>query len=156
MNKVFFRAEELCMPPYRKAAGLFIKKVLALLALDKWELSVLFCNNRYIKTLNARYRGKDEATDVLSFPIGETSPDGRCLAGDIVISLDALEENARFFKVPADEELRRLLVHGILHLIGEDHGGNKAGEPMLKTQEEILARLKDSVIIGKQVTEKTR
>jgi len=156
MNKVLFRAEEIPMPSYRKAAAVFVKRVLDLLGLNNWELSVLFCNNRYIKSLNAQYRNRDEPTDVLSFSLGETGPDGRFLAGDIVISLDALEENAAFFKVPADEELRRLLVHGILHLNGEDHGANKAGEPMLKTQEEILACLRDSGIIEKQITEKVR
>ena len=154
MNRIFFRAEELPLPPYRKAAGIFVKKVLKHLGLDNWELSVLFCNNRYIKSLNARYRKKNEATDVLSFPLGETDPDGRYLAGDIVISLDALEENTGFFNVRADEELRRLLVHGILHLCGKDHSGNKAGEPMLKVQEEILARFKDFSIINR-ITEKT-
>ena len=140
MNRVLFRAEELPMPLYRKEAEGFIKRVLETLGHKNWEVSVLFCNNRYIKSLNAQYRNKDEATDVLSFPLGETIK-GRYLAGDIVVSLDALEENARFFKVSADEELRRLLVHGILHLAGYDHATNKTGEPMLKTQEEILARL---------------
>jgi len=141
MNKVFFRAEELPMPPWKKEAERVIRRVLNLLGLENWELSVLFCSNRYIKSLNAQYRNKDEATDVLSFPLGETSPGGQYLAGDLVISLDALEENAGYFKVSEEEELRRLLVHGILHLAGNDHATNKAGEPMLKTQEEILARL---------------
>jgi len=141
MNKVLFRAEEFPMPPHKKDADRFIRKVLNVLSLDNWELSVLFCSNRYVKTLNARYRNKDEATDVLSFPLGETTPGGQYLAGDIVVSLDAVEENARFFNVSAEEELRRLLVHGILHLAGYDHATNKPGEPMLKTQEEILARL---------------
>jgi probable rRNA maturation factor len=100
---------------------------------------VLFCNNRYIKSLNTQYRNKDEATDVLSFPLGETGPDGQFLAGDLVISLASLEENARFFKVSADEELRRLLIHGILHLSGYDHKTNEAKEPMLIEQEKILA-----------------
>ena len=141
MNKVLFRAEEFPMPSYKKEAECFIRKVLNTLGLKNWELSVLFCSNRYVKTLNARYRNKDEATDVLSFPLGETTPGGQYLAGDIVVSLDAVEENARFFNVSAEEELRRLLVHGILHLAGYDHATNKPGEPMLKTQEEILARL---------------
>jgi probable rRNA maturation factor len=143
MNKVFFRAEEIPMPLWTKAAGSFIQSVLETLGHKNWELSVLFCTNRFIKTLNAQYRNKDEATDVLSFSLGETIPmaRGRCIAGDIVISLDALEENARFFNVSADEELRRLLVHGILHLAGEDHETNGAKEPMLKTQEKILAAL---------------
>ena len=149
MNRVFFRSEELPMPKYKNAAGSFIKKVLKLLGQDNWELSVLFCNNRYIKSLNAQYRRKDEPTDVLSFPPGSPCPGGPYCAGDIVISLDALEENVRFFKVSHDEELRRLLVHGILHLCGEDHSSNNKDEPMLKKQEEILERLKGFSIMEK-------
>ena len=141
MNKIFFRAEEIKMPLWIKTAENFIQSVLKTLGRKNWELSVLFCSNRYIKSLNARYRNRDEATDVLSFPIGETAPGGRFLAGDIVISVDALNENAGFFRVSEDEELRRLLVHGILHLCGEDHATNGANEPMLETQEKILAAL---------------
>lgn len=138
MNKVSLRAEEVPLPEWTGAASGFIKSVLKILGRKNWELSVLFCNNRFIKSLNAQYRNKNEATDVLSFPLGEESPGGCFLAGDIVISLDALEENSKVFKVSKDEELRRLLIHGILHLAGEDHASNSAEEPMLKTQEEIL------------------
>ena len=141
MNKVFFRAEEIPMPLWTKAANSFILSALKNLGHKNWDLSVLFCNNGFIKSLNAQYRSKDEPTDILSFPLGEKGPGGRFLAGDIVISLDALEENARFFKVSTDEELRRLLVHGILHLSGNDHVTNEMEEPMLKIQEEILAEL---------------
>ena len=145
MNRVLFRAEEVPLPPWTEAAGGFVQKILTTLGRKNWEVSVLFCNNRFIKSLNAQYRNKDEPTDVLSFFLGETGPDGLggrvYLAGDIAISLDALEENARFFRVSEDEELRRLLIHGILHLSGYDHATNKAEEPMLKTQEEILSRL---------------
>jgi len=141
MNKVFFRAEEVPLPAWIHSASDFIKLVLKTLGRKNWDLSVLLCNNSYIKTLNTQYRNKDEATDVLSFPLGDKSPDGRFLAGDLVISLDALKENARFFKVTEDEELRRLFVHGILHLSGEDHASNSADEPMLKTQEEIMTAL---------------
>ena len=146
MNRVFFAAEEIKPPPWIPEAESFVKSVLEKLGFKNWELSVLFCGNRYIKSLNAQYRGKDEPTDVLSFPLGEMSPSGRYLAGDIAISLDALEENSRFFKVSVDEELRRLLVHGILHLSGENHATNEAGEPMLETQEGILACLKEKAL----------
>jgi probable rRNA maturation factor len=151
MNQVEFSAEEVPPPPWLDAAGSFVLKVLEFLGRDGWEVSVLFCNNRYIKSLNARYRNHDEATDVLSFALGETPAGGEspCLAGDIVISLDALEENVRFFRVPADEELRRLLVHGILHLDGGDHASNEPGEPMLAAQEKILGCLKDARILPK-------
>jgi len=141
MNKVLFRAEGIPMPLWKKAAENFVKSVLQTLRFDNWELSVLLCDNRYIKSLNAQYRNKDEATDILSFPIGETDPRGRFLAGDIAISLETLEENARYFKVSVDEELRRLFVHGILHLSGKDHATNGKEEPMLEAQEKILAAL---------------
>lgn len=146
MNKVFFRAEEVPLPEWTPAARKFVHSVLEDLGLKNWELSVLFCGNRFIKTLNAQYRQKDEATDVLSFPLGEKDLRGRFLAGDIAVSLDALEENSRFFGVSANEELRRLLVHGILHLAGEDHAGNEAEEPMLKHQEEILIRITEEIL----------
>ena len=146
MNRAELRAEELPLPSWAPAAQIFILKVLEALGRKKWELSVLFCNNRYIKSLNAQYRNKDEPTDVLSFPLGERSPGGAYMAGDIVISLDALEENARYFKVSKDEELRRLLVHGILHLSGEDHAGNEKGEAMLETQEKILAQVTEKIL----------
>jgi probable rRNA maturation factor len=146
MNRVFFNSEGVALPPWTQAAGNFIKSVLKTLNLENWELSVLFCDNGYIKELNSKYRNKNEATDVMSCPLGETGPGRRFLAGDIVISLDALEENTRFFEVSADEELRRLMVHGILHLSGNDHATNGAEEPMLALQEEILAGVTESIL----------
>jgi probable rRNA maturation factor len=146
MNRVFISSEEIKLPPWTKAAGSFIKTALRKLNIKNWELSVLFCNNRYIKSLNAQYRNKNEATDVLSFSLGETGPLGQYLAGDIVVSLDALEENARYFNITKDEELRRLLIHGILHLAGGDHATNKEKEPMLREQEALLAELAEKVI----------
>jgi len=151
MNRIFIRREfskgpegEVSdaaspLPAWSKSVKSYVNRVLKTMGKNDWELSLLFCNNLYIKSLNAQYRNKDEPTDVLSFPLGEKSQDGRYLAGDIVISVDALEENTRFFNVSAEEELHRLLVHGILHLAGEDHATNRAGEPMLETQEKILA-----------------
>ena len=145
MNRVLFSAEGIPLPTWLKAAEAFVQQVLSWLGLDNWELSVLFCDNRYIKTLNAQFRDKDEPTDVLSFPLGETIHTGKgessFLAGDIAISLDALGENAGFFDVSVDEELRRLLIHGILHLSGADHTTNDDEEPMLRIQEEILKDL---------------
>ena len=60
-------------------------------------------------------------------------------AGDIVISLDSLKKNCSDFEVSEDEELKRLLIHGILHLAGYDHSDNSPEQEMLKLQERILA-----------------
>jgi probable rRNA maturation factor len=154
MNRVDFSAAEVPLPPWKSRAKSFILKVLKILNRDGWDLSVLFCGSGYIQSLTARYRNKNEATDVLSFAFGETAgfpakgeKGNRYLPGDIVISLENLEENALHFGVSGDEELRRLLIHGILHLDGMDHGTNKPAEPMLQLQEKILTELSGERII---------
>jgi probable rRNA maturation factor len=151
MNRVEVSAEEVPLPPWTGAANTYILKVLEGLQRDRWDLSVLFCNNAYIRSLNERFRNIDEPTDVLSFELGtnyhdETSGETRFLSGDIIVSLETLAENAEYFKVSRDEELRRLLIHGILHLDGMDHQTNEGAEPMLKLQEEILTELSGEAI----------
>jgi probable rRNA maturation factor len=124
--------------------------VLDRLGLDGWDLAAVFCGDAYIRGLNARFRGKDEATDVLSFSLGETVEENgetRYLPGDIVISLETLTENAGYFQVSPDEELRRLLIHGILHLNGMDHATNADIEPMLALQEALLSELSGERIL---------
>jgi probable rRNA maturation factor len=132
-------------PSWMDRARTFALKALAEMGYRGWELSLVFCGDEYIRTLNRDYRGKDAATDVLSFPqIDDPSevPDaGPFFAGDIVISLETLEENARYFEVSEEEELKRLIIHGILHLGGWDHSDNSPEQEMLKLQERVLANL---------------
>ncbi|MDR3276095.1 MAG: rRNA maturation RNase YbeY [Treponema sp.] len=152
MNRVNIRAEEVPLPAWAGAMECFLQKVLSSLQKDNWELSVLLCQDVFMRKLNAEYRNRDESTDVLSFSLGEMVQDGdgveRWLPGDIVISLETLAENARYFKTSEDEELRRLLVHGILHLDGFDHVSNDPLEPMLARQEAILAQFGGERIYG--------
>jgi probable rRNA maturation factor len=150
MNRVEVSAEEVPLPAWSSPACDFAMKVLDEIKRDNWELSVLFCDDKTITALNTQYRNKAEATDILSFNLGETMRDGGksiYLPGDIVISLDTLRENAQYFKTSEDEELRRLLIHGILHLDGMNHETNEKDEPMLALQEEILDRLGNEHII---------
>lgn len=127
------------------SAETFALAALERLGKGNWDLSLLFCDDAFIRVLNRDYRGKDEATDVLSFEQGADyrSPEGeeRVLAGDIVVSLETLERNARDFGVSRGEELRRLVLHGILHLSGMDHADNEPTQPMLLLQERLLAEL---------------
>ncbi|GHU77267.1 endoribonuclease YbeY [Spirochaetia bacterium] len=152
MNRVTVSAEDIPLPAWINKAEDFALKVLDKLGRDRWDLSLLFCGDRYIQSLNNRYRHVDEPTDVLSFTLGETVSDAdgggesRYLPGDIVISLETLEANALYFEAAKDEELRRLLVHGILHLDGLDHQSNEEAEPMLQLQEEILSSLQERII----------
>ena len=155
MNRVAVDSTELPLWAWNLPLKRFAHKVLSELGKDKWDLSVLLCGDETIADLNSRYRGKPQATDVLSFSMdeGKQFPSGpssgtRFLPGDIVISLDSMRENSRRHKIDEDEELRRLLIHGILHLGGMDHRSNNKTEPMLLLQEEILAKLTGEHILG--------
>ncbi|HTX72784.1 MAG TPA: rRNA maturation RNase YbeY [Rectinemataceae bacterium] len=145
MNAVELSVEGIDTPDWLDRARDFVLAVLEHLGKENWELSILLCDDAFIRGLNRQYRDRDEPTDVLSFEQGEVyrNPEGeeRYLAGDIVVSLDALSRNAQEFGLPRDEELRRLLVHGVLHLAGMDHEDNSPERPMLKLQEEILAAI---------------
>jgi probable rRNA maturation factor len=130
----------------------FMDKVLKRLDIDNWELSVLFCRDPFIANLNSQYRKIDGPTDVLSFEQGDEYIDDDdntwFNAGDIVISLDMLKKNAEQFEVTENDEIKRLLVHGILHLDGMDHSDNSPDQEMLQFQEHMLAGFAADKIIG--------
>ena len=149
MNRVSVSAEEVPLPGWAGRLRAFAGRVLSRLGRDRWELSILLCGDRTIAGLNSRYRGKEGATDVLSFSQSEGAgfPSGRWQPGDIVISLDTLRGNSLRLGIDEDEELRRLLIHGILHLDGMDHHTNDKAEPMLRLQEQILEELADRRIL---------
>lgn len=130
---------------FAESAESYSLAVLSKLGKTNWDLSLLFCDDAFIRTLNRDYRDRDEATDVLSFGQGDAyaneAGEERILAGDIVISIQALDRNAAEFSVPRGEELRRLVLHGILHLSGMDHDNNDASQPMLSVQERLLGEI---------------
>jgi probable rRNA maturation factor len=145
MNEVEISVEGVGTPDWIDRARSFALAVLERLGKGNWDLSLLVCDDSFIRGLNRQYRDRDEATDVLSFEQGDSykASDGseHILAGDIVISLEALARNAEEFGITRDEELRRLIVHGILHLDGMDHEDLDPSRPMLSLQEELLREL---------------
>jgi probable rRNA maturation factor len=152
MNRVIISWEGVAKPEWTAGAAAFCKKVLRKLALDNWELSIVFCNNDFIRNLNKRFRRKDAPTDILSFSQMEGESgfsymgDGYSVIGDMIISLDMLEETSKKFSVPREEELKRLLIHGVLHLSGQDHAGSDSRQPMLVRQEDIFHELAEEKI----------
>jgi len=131
-------------PPWRQRCRRFAEKVLEVRRIDGWELSILLTGDETIRNLNRRYRSLDAPTDVLSFSqsdnIRTSTPEELHPAGDIVISIQTMARNAQQRAIPQDEELKRLLIHGILHLEGMDHEDEES--EMIRLQESILARLK--------------
>ena len=105
------------------------KQTLNALGYKQHELSILLCQDEYIKELNKNYRGADKATNVLSFPMQEEIPDKETgnskdypiLLGDVVISTDTAQREADEAGISLNERISQLLIHGVLHLIGYDH-----------------------------------
>jgi probable rRNA maturation factor len=83
------------------------------------SVNVMVTGNREIRSLNRRFRGKDNPTDVLSFPPMAGFADG--LAGDVAISADIASKNARAMGHTPADEIKILALHGVLHLAGYDH-----------------------------------
>lgn len=89
------------------------------LAPEADSFTLRFTGDRAMRRLNREYRDRDATTDVLSFP-GEDGPEGRHL-GDVVISVPTARRQAGMHDEPVDRELRRLMLHGVLHCLGYDH-----------------------------------
>lgn len=112
------------------------------------EISVSFLDNEQIRQLNEEYRGKNAATDVLSFPLGENGQydingdTGAKMLGDIAISVERAVEQAKQYGHSFQREIGFLTVHSVLHLLGYDHetGGLEAMR-MREKEEIVLQRL---------------
>ena len=157
MNRVYVAMQDgVEEPDWLNNVEPFVQKALSEFKFDGEEISMLLCNDTYMQELNKTYRNIDSTTDVLSFENDEEYDDEegkwKCV-GDIVISLDTLPVNADYFEESRNDELKRLIVHGLLHLNGMDHGEEhieKGAEPvceMLVLQEKVLNKLKDEKII---------
>ena len=100
------------------------------------ELSVLLCLSDRMRELNGRYRGEEEVTDVLSFVGGEV------YMGDIVICVEEVLRQAMGRGMGLREELMRILIHGLLHLLGYDHGNDLEEWEMRRMEERIYLEVK--------------
>lgn len=98
------------------------------------EVSVLFCDDAFIADLNRQYRKKNGPTDVLSFAQAEAKYHGARVLGDIVISLETVERNCAADRAAMRSEVRLLFCHGLLHLLGYEHGTPEAQAEMAAKQ----------------------
>lgn len=111
----------------------------------KTELSVTVCNDGYIRELNRDYRGKDKATDVLSFPASDELDEinydtGAVILGDIVISIDTAERQAKEYGNTLEREISFLTVHGMLHLLGFDHEISEDEEKIMFSEQKAIIK----------------
>ncbi|MEO0411111.1 MAG: rRNA maturation RNase YbeY [Pseudomonadota bacterium] len=113
-----------------------------------FEISILLGDDACLKSLNGAHRGKDRATNVLSFPTyepgewkGHINEGYPVLLGDLALSLDTLEREAAGKGIAAAAHLTHLTVHGVLHLLGYDHESESAAQQMEQIERDICARL---------------
>ena len=119
------------------------ERILFTLGLPEAELSILLVSDRRMKELNWEYRGIPRSTDVLSFSMreGELGALHPYLLGDVVISLETASKQALEKGHSLDREIRHLLIHGILHLLGYDHEGSPEKRREMEALEmELLVR----------------
>lgn len=123
----------------------FVNTVLVNLECDNWELPISFVNSDVIKDLNKKYRDVNFPTDVITFNAYENGniPNNEIIfPGDIVICLSEIKNNCLKYNVEFYEELQRVLIHSILHLLGWTHDSyDFINEKMLVKQENLLTTI---------------
>ncbi|QEE27793.1 rRNA maturation RNase YbeY [Terriglobus albidus] len=110
------------------------------------QVDVLLTDDKTVKRLNRDFRGKNKATDVLSFPAGDFAEG---IVGDLAVSLDTAAKQAKRFGLTLEDEIKTLLLHGLLHLAGYDHetdNGEMAAEEIrlrakLRLPSSLIARV---------------
>lgn len=135
---ITYSAENVKMPKIRKRdTSAWIKKVAASYGRKVGEIGYLFVDDEKILEVNNEYLGHDYYTDIITFDYDEDD----IISGDLVISLDTVRSNAELFSKPYEEELFRVIIHGILHLCGINDKGPGEREIMEKEENKALALL---------------
>lgn len=129
----------------------FVQTILEGLDLGAAEVSVVLTDDAALRQLNKDWRDKDSSTDVLSFPQYEaeeideyrqaSAGGAQLLLGDVVISADTAARQATSAGVPFSQEMMRLLIHGVLHLLGHDHVAGGQQERRMQEEEKRLYAL---------------
>lgn len=117
----------------------WIKNVIAAYNSVQGEISIIFCSDSYLLEINRKYLGHDYYTDIITFDYCEQNR----ISGDLFISVDTVRANAEFYNADFSEELHRVIIHGVLHLLKEDDTTPSLQQRMRAAEEKALALLAD-------------
>jgi rRNA maturation RNase YbeY len=135
---IIYNTENVRMPDIRRRdTSAWIRQVAASYNKKVGEIGYLFCDDEHILEVNREYLGHDYYTDIITFDYCENN----IISGDLVISLDTVRTNAEKFNKPYNEELHRVIIHGILHLCGLNDKGPGEREQMEAAEDRALALL---------------
>ncbi len=118
----------------RRETILLITSVLTKEDSKESELNLIFVGDNYIKKLNSTYLKHNWVTDVISFPLSRATP----IEGEIYICTDQAKRQAKEYRTSCKEEVKRLIIHGVLHLIGYTDSSMKSREIMRKLEDKYL------------------
>lgn len=113
----------------------WIQKILQLEEKQLQQLTYIFCSDEYLYEINQEYLSHDTYTDIITFPY----TDPPLIEGDIFISIDRVRENARNLSLPFEQELHRVMIHGVLHLCGYPDKTTEEAARMRAMEDEALA-----------------
>ena len=101
------------------------------------EITYIFCDDEYLLTINQKYLNHDDYTDIITFDYSQDT----LISGDLFISTQRVQDNAKAFEVPFRQELSRVMIHGVLHLLGMEDSSPELKAEMRSSEDECLARL---------------
>lgn len=126
---------------YKRLTSKWLKFVATSEGKTLGDISVIFCSDKYLLDINFQYLGHDYYTDIITFDYC----DGSVLSGDLFISVDSVKENSSFYSSCFEDELNRVIVHGVLHLIGyDDH--TDADIAQMRSKEDYYLELRKSLL----------
>lgn len=132
---IAYYTEDVKMPTFpKRKINAWIKSVANKYKKNVGEIAYIFCSDKKILEVNKQYLQHDYYTDIITFDYCERD----VLNGDIFISIETVSSNAERFRVSFEEELRRILIHGILHLCGQDDKTPALRAEMTKKENEAL------------------
>ncbi len=137
MSIKFFN-EDLPLPKLKKRfTANWLKEVILFEGKRVGEVSFIFCSDEYLLDVNKKFLDHDYYTDVITFDYVE----GDLISGDIFISLDRVTENAKTLNLPVSDELNRIMVHGVLHLLGYKDKSKKDKDLMTEREDFFIKLL---------------
>lgn len=136
--EILFNAEQIEMPAIdQERISKWINRVVVEYGCEIGEINYIFCSDEYLLDINRQYLNHDYFTDIITFDYVEEDR----VSGDLFISLDTVRDNASEYGVTFEEELHRVIIHGVLHLLGIDDKTDEDQEIMTQKEDESLALL---------------
>jgi rRNA maturation RNase YbeY len=132
----FFEEDVTFQIPHPRKTSTWIKSAIAKEKRTLGELNFIFCSDNHLREINIQYLNHHTFTDIVTF---DTSEEKGLISGDIFISIDRVQENAQTFKTTFDHELHRVLIHGVLHLVGYSDKGIDKKATMRKKEDAYLS-----------------